>query len=154
MKDYVNEHLQATFEMEKGHQKIRDRLICVDGVDLSIQAGEYLYSTPRMDGMNHYVCVEVGYPSIRPPNTWRQYAEEWDLAPIPRIRALIGTVYYAIYSGLFGWSKKHGFGISKFTIRHAWEQFIKGKACVTIYPYIPIELVNEFIAEHGGVNYD
>ena len=155
MKDYVNEHLEATLELVElpgltPYQKVRPRIVCADGISLSVQAGKYLYSTPRLDEMNHYVCVEVGYPDIEPPNTWREYAEEWTLKPFPRIKELVETIYRAVKSGLFGWDKKHGHGISKFIISHAWLQFIRGKARTTVYGYIPIKLVNQFIEEHGG----
>ena len=144
MKDYVNEHLRATIEMDENvpdFQKIRPRLVCADGADLSIQAGRLMYSTPRQDGTRHYTNVEIGYPSIRPPDTWAQYAEQWDLGLWGEIKDLVGTVYHAI---------KWGNSLRKFTIKHALEQFIKGKPLMTVYPYIPIELVNEFIEEHGG----
>lgn len=46
-----------------------------DGTGLSVQAGEYLYSTPRED-FAEFTHVEVGFPSFTPPDSWMEYAED------------------------------------------------------------------------------
>lgn len=38
------------------------RIVCMDGTSLSVQAGEFLYSSPRQN-VGPYYSVEVGYPS-------------------------------------------------------------------------------------------
>ena len=48
-----------------------------DGTKLSVQAGEYLYSTPRKD-FAEFTHVEVGFPTFDPPKEWMEYAEEAD----------------------------------------------------------------------------
>ena len=55
-----------------------DRVKCADGVTLSVQASEYHYCTPRT---NHgpYYRVEVGFPSIKPPDSWARYADYGDV---------------------------------------------------------------------------
>jgi hypothetical protein len=42
--------------------KVYERVICRDGFVMSVQAGEYLYSSPRRD-TGPYSAVEIGYPS-------------------------------------------------------------------------------------------
>ena len=109
----VNEYLRKTQEYQtvvgRLYQRIRPRIVCKDGSSLSVQAGELLYSTPRQDGLSTYINVEVGYPSVDPPESWFEYAE--------------------IYSG---------------------DDDIKFTD--VIYPYIPVELVQQFIDEHGGID--
>lgn len=57
----------------------RKRTVCKDGFEVSIQAGESLYCTPRTNTGPWY-AVELGYPSERPEpwDAWSQYAEEPD----------------------------------------------------------------------------
>ena len=38
------------------------RIVCMDGTSLSVQAGEFLYCSPRQN-VGPYYSVEVGYPS-------------------------------------------------------------------------------------------
>lgn len=60
----VNEYLKATFRMEYGMAKSRPHIICKDGFEFSVQAGRFLYSTPRADGADiEYTACEVGMPS-------------------------------------------------------------------------------------------
>lgn len=53
------------------------QIVCADGTTLSVQASEYMYCTPR-DNKGPYSSVEVGYPSVEPPEIWQQYAEDPD----------------------------------------------------------------------------
>ena len=60
----VNEFLKATFRMEYGMSKPRPHIICKDGFEFSVQAGQFFYSTPRADGADiEYTECEVGMPS-------------------------------------------------------------------------------------------
>lgn len=64
----------------EGTIKIRlrcPRIICANGAELSIQASENHYCSPR-ENTGPYTSVEIGYPSVAPPSTWEPYAEEWD----------------------------------------------------------------------------
>lgn len=54
--------------------QMRDRLVCMDGTDLSVQASRCHYCTPREDDVT-YQAVEVGFPSVHPPETWKDYAD-------------------------------------------------------------------------------
>ncbi len=55
-------------------KQIAKRIICKDGLVLSVQASRTHYCTPRT---NHgpYSHVEVGYPTVTPPKSWRRYAD-------------------------------------------------------------------------------
>lgn len=67
--DYINEHLRATHKMrdiagrESRWQDQAPRIHCADGFNLSVQASETHYSSPRENGAYPYHLVEVGYPS-------------------------------------------------------------------------------------------
>lgn len=52
------------------------RLILMDGTSLSVQAARYFYCTP-CDNIGPYTAVEVGYPSARPPELWKEYCADW-----------------------------------------------------------------------------
>jgi len=49
----------------------------IDGTSMSVQAGAYLYCTPRRD-YAEFTHVEVGFPSFDPPEEWMEYAEDSD----------------------------------------------------------------------------
>ena len=57
-------------------RKHYDRVVCADGASVSIQAGSGIYSTPR-DNEGPYTHVEAGFPSVEPPASWREYAEDF-----------------------------------------------------------------------------
>ena len=65
-------------------RKHSERVVCADGASVSIQAGVGVYSTPR-DNEGPYTHVEAGFPSVEPPPSWREYAEDPN--------DLCGTVY-------------------------------------------------------------
>jgi len=61
------------------------RIICTDGVSLSVQASSYHYCSPRIDELDHwtdYSSVEVGFiknandEDFTPPDDWKAYAED------------------------------------------------------------------------------
>lgn len=78
----------------------RNRIICNDGTTLSVQVGENLYCIPR-NNEGPWTHVEVGFPSVTPPESWAEYAD-----------------------GSFPSSD--------------------------VYAYVPVALVEEYIAAHGG----
>ena len=80
------------------------KITCTDGVTLSVQTGKTLYCSPRED-TGPWFQVEVGFPSIAPPETWAEYFDG-DWASDDRTSS--------------------------------------------VYGYIPIDLVIEFINDHGG----
>lgn len=49
---------------EIGIQEKRPRLYCNDGYSVSVQASEFHYCSPRLNGLQDYKSVELGFPSI------------------------------------------------------------------------------------------
>ena len=65
-------------------KELNKRIICKNGVSLSVQANQYAYCAPRIDEIAHwfkYSAVEVGFiedkenNSFTPPESWRQYSD-------------------------------------------------------------------------------
>ena len=44
--------------------KLNRKIQCADGFEMSVQANEGAYCTPRVDGADAYTHAEVGYPSL------------------------------------------------------------------------------------------
>ena len=81
-------------------RKRYDRVVCADGAAVSIQAGAGVYSTPR-NNEGPYTHVEAGFPSVEPPPSWREYAEDPN--------DLLGTVYgYLPYDCVDEFINVHG----------------------------------------------
>lgn len=55
-------------------QEIRPRLYCNDGYSISVQASEYHYCSPRLNGAQDYESVELGFPS-KEDELINEYAE-------------------------------------------------------------------------------
>lgn len=55
----------------------RPRITCPDGFTVSVQAGEDLYCSPRVSGLDRYSAYEVGFPSEACPEL-QEYAEDKD----------------------------------------------------------------------------
>jgi len=74
---------------------LADRVKCVDGTELSVQASSTHYCCPRSD-RGPYSHVEVGYPTATPPDTWAYYADGeypnvnvYGYVPVELVRAFI-----------------------------------------------------------------
>lgn len=70
----------------------RQRIVCTDGFNMSVQAGDGLYSSPRKNGAFTYTSVEVGFPSeveelLMPHaeliNEYNPETDEWDIPADP-----------------------------------------------------------------------
>mgnify|MGYP001242696367 FL=1 len=57
--------------------KLLERVICADGFEMSVQAHEGAYCTPRVTGAERYTAVEVGFPSRSEPMLM-EWADEPD----------------------------------------------------------------------------
>ena len=128
---------------------------CKDGTSLSVQVGEGLYCSPR-NNYGPWHLVEVGYPTETPPNSWVEYWEgEWYSNKIARFfngywKHLLwqchpskGLKYYKTNKEKLGGAIRH--------IIRAWQMgVVSPLGCDNIYPYIPVELVREYIELHGG----
>jgi hypothetical protein len=69
--DYVQKH--RTREQCDGFPGILPRIVCADGLSLSVQGNEGAYCAPRINDLWYYQ-VEVGYPSEMIPELM-EYAE-------------------------------------------------------------------------------
>ena len=58
-------------------QANRPRLYCNDGYSISVQASEFHYCSPRLNGLQDYKSVELGYPSAE-DELVNEYAEGMD----------------------------------------------------------------------------
>ena len=76
------------------------RLILQDGASLSVQAGEALYCSPR-DDKGPYTKVEVGFPSQKPPEAWKEFAENWD-NPTNTVYGYVPLSMVMLYIGAHG----------------------------------------------------
>ena len=88
---------------------LNPRIHLADGASLSVQANQYAYCSPRIDGLpkwQDYRQVEVGF----------------------------------IYSK----------GEEQMTPPESWKNYSDGSFPSTVYGYVPVSLVEAFIAEHGG----
>jgi len=45
--------------------KLHEKVVCADGFEMSVQAHDGAYCTPRVTDAERYSAVEVGYPSQR-----------------------------------------------------------------------------------------
>ena len=43
--------------------KLNKKIVCADGFEMSVQAHQGGYCTPRMNNAERYTAVEVGFPS-------------------------------------------------------------------------------------------
>ena len=55
-------------------QANRPRLYCNDGYSISVQASAFHYCSPRLNGLQDYKSVELGYPSAE-DELINEYAE-------------------------------------------------------------------------------
>ena len=73
----LQKHIKSgTMNNKYKFRDIAKRIKCKDGTSLSVQASRTHYCIPR-DNIGPYTHVEVGYPSRKPPKTWKSYCEEW-----------------------------------------------------------------------------
>lgn len=74
--DVLNEYLSGKGKRGE-HNRPSPRLVCTDGFNMSVQASEYTYCSPRENNAFPYSSVEVGYPSER-EEALMPYAEDDD----------------------------------------------------------------------------
>lgn len=67
----INTYYDGTFEIQAN----RPRLYCNDGYSISVQASEFHYCSPRLNGLQDYKSVELGYPSAE-DELINDYAED------------------------------------------------------------------------------
>jgi hypothetical protein len=47
--------------------KLNKKIVCADGFEMSVQANDGAYCSPRVNGAERYTAVEVGFPSREEP---------------------------------------------------------------------------------------
>ena len=86
------------------YKELAPQIECADGTTLSVQASETHYCAPR-ENQGPYLCVEVGFPSAEPLESWAKYFDgDWE----------------------------------------------NSDRTDSVYGFVPIDLVREFVAMHGG----
>jgi hypothetical protein len=127
------------------YQELRPQIICKDETRLSVQASDGHYCSPRINGDGPYSEVEVGYPSVRPPENWRSYFDgEWEdqgvMGWASRVWKNRSNILYTL--------KRKPFSKRMF-IHYAGFQ---DGACDSVYAYVPVQMVDAFINQHGGID--
>jgi hypothetical protein len=132
------------------YQKMRPLIYCKDGVTLSVQGSETHYCSPRMSFRDYYYEMEVGYPSIRPPDNWEKYYDGvWQKNWFNRVWYSRKSIWYAIkkvIDSLFSKEKS----LDAWYLKHLLDT--KDNATTSVYGWVPIELIQEFIEAHGGID--
>lgn len=59
---YLSDCARGTFD-NKGNRTPAECIECKSGLRLSVQAGDFLYCSPRINDADFYTHVEVGFPS-------------------------------------------------------------------------------------------
>jgi hypothetical protein len=144
----LQEFLEKTKEIKKlsdgySFQTIRPRIVCKDGVSLSVQGSETHYCQPRYNDTTYYE-VEIGYPSIRPPKDWEQYFDgTWQQIGV------VGTLGRILSNWNMIW-----YNIKNKTWHFLFDHYLnfKDNATDSVYGYVPIKLVEDFINNHGGID--
>lgn len=77
VKDWLAKPVSTTTYSNGAHevQANRPRLYCNDGYSISVQASEFHYCSPRLNGLQDYKSVELGYPSAE-DELINEYAED------------------------------------------------------------------------------
>ena len=79
VKDWLAKPVEINTYSNGAHeiQANRPRLYCNDGYSISVQASEFHYCSPRLNGLQDYKSVELGYPSAE-DELINEYAEGMD----------------------------------------------------------------------------
>ena len=130
-----------------------DRIVCNDGESVSIQVGEYLYCVPRINSAPWF-AVEAGFPSCVPPDSWKHYADNWHIPITVKLRNFRFRILFSAQSDYIYCKTGNKYinfikGLRR-GIKREWPVLIMPSPCNTIYGYIPVEVVQEFIDKHGG----
>ena len=116
------------------------RVICNDGYSVSVQASETHYCSPRTKYAT-WNEVECGYPTGRPPESWFEYGEDLKYGNIADDFKMI---WFWVIRKKWRTAKRYTYLFFTRLFGRMWSE--------TIYPYIPVELVREYIEMHGGEN--
>lgn len=97
----VKEWLANTIKIKStGIQEVRPRLFCNDGYSVSVQDSECHYCYPRLNGLQSYDKVELGFPSEKD-----ELIDEYGGYGSDRVGTIYGYVPIEIVEKLI---EKHG----------------------------------------------
>ena len=132
-------------------QKMRPMIVCNDGTTLSVQASQYHYCHPKQNFCSWYSSMEVGYPSIRPPDTWEHYFDgTWQRNWFERVWRERRSIWYAFKKTIKSIFERKPKRLDVWYLRKLLS--FKDNATDSVYAWVPAELIDEFINEHGGIN--
>ena len=93
--EWLRETIHVTHYAEYDFQDVRPMAICGDGMAVSIQHSHTHYCSPRIDGAQNYLSVEVGYPSEEPPEHWAKWRDGdddvWGYVPMEDIEEWVAA---------------------------------------------------------------
>ena len=134
-------------------------IVCNDGEHVSVQASETHYCMPRNNEETGWFEMEAGFPSCVPPLSWKEYTDgEWTTSLKKRLRNLWRATHSSASADIK--YKESGNYITKLFggawrgFRRGWYRFVRPAPCTSVYGYLPIEYVREFIDVHGGEDTD
>lgn len=82
--------------------RLNERVHCVDGFSMSVQANENAYCMPQENGCKHYTHVEVSFPSQSEPILADYVEGMWNIiyayVPVDLVRHIIDK-HGGIFSG-------------------------------------------------------
>ena len=96
--DKVNEYLRRTWTGDR--LCIRPYIECADGFTISVQASDFHYCSPRINGADQYENVELGFPNMEEP-----LIADYAVDPDDLTQAVYGYVPIEVVNKLI---EKHG----------------------------------------------
>lgn len=113
---------------EHFYQKVRPRIVCNDGFSISVQASEHMYCEPRYTQWQN----EDGWQVIN--GSW------WTSSKTPRN---FETDRFTPYE-----SVELGFPSEADELIYEYAE--QNDYTNTVYPYVPVDIVEKLIEKHGG----
>lgn len=113
---------------EDFYQNVRPRIVCNDGYSVSVQASEHMYCEPRYTQWQN----EDGWQVIN--GCW------WTLSKMPRN---FETDHFTPYESVeLGFPSEEDELINEYAEVDDYTN--------TVYPYVPVDIVEKLIEKHGG----
>lgn len=113
-----------------GKARKHERVECLDGFGVSVQAFDGLYCSPRADKAERYAAVELGYPTFEGEKIEQNRTLDPDELETP--------------------TTEDGTEIPPHVVETLQMLAGFGENFGTVYAFVPVELVNLIIARHGG----
>ncbi len=130
-------------------------VFCNDGNSISIQASDGHYCQPR-ENYSGWYKVEVGFPSATPNLKWKEYFDgQWYDNRFQRfVKNDFSRHIYTIKNlkdmKKYYKTNREFIGYIWIVIKRIFRQLQSPIGCDSVYGYVPVELVWEYINEHDG----